>query len=167
MGVASNIELLIFDGTTPLAQPPAPASVVALAGALCAIPVTGALLAALSGNGGACAPIRDGWMLRDCVCRLAQRLSRDRWMLYVAAETFGGLGTQEAMGWRNCEVAYGPSGSCDVEADLAGGYRVVQGAGSAINVGLRFMGIVAAGSFDEFAAAGLNTHRFTDDWLTR
>jgi len=80
MGVASNIELLIFDGTTPLAQPPAPASVVALAGALCAIPVTGALLAALSGNGGACAPIRDGWMLRDCVCRLAQRLSRERSM---------------------------------------------------------------------------------------
>jgi len=34
MGVASNIELLIFDGATPLVQPPAQASVVALAGAL-------------------------------------------------------------------------------------------------------------------------------------
>ena len=88
-------------------------------------------------------------------------------MLYVAAETFGGLGTQEAMGWRDCEVAYGPSGSCDVTADLADGYRVVPHAGSAINMGLRFMGIVAAGSFDEFAAAGLDTHRFTDDWLAR
>jgi hypothetical protein len=166
MGVASNIELLIFDGTTPLAQPPAQASVVALAGGLSAIPVTGTLLAALSSNG-ACAPIRVGWMLRDCVCRLAQRLSQERWMLYVAAETFGGLGTQEAMGWRNCEIVYGPSGSCDVTADLEDGYRVVQGAGTAINVGLRFMGIVAADRFDEFAAAGLDTHRFTDDWLTR
>jgi len=164
--VASNVELLIFDGTTPLALLPAQASVVALAGALSAIPVTDALLAALSGDGDACAAIRRGWMLRDCVCRLAQRLSLERWMLYVAAETFGGPGTQEAMGWRDGEVVYGPSGSCDITADLVDGYQVAERADSAISMALRFMGLDAAGSVDEFAAAGLGSRRFADDWLT-
>jgi hypothetical protein len=164
LGVASDIELLIFDGTTPLPGLPADASMVRLSAVLSAIPVTTALVASLTADGADRDAIRAGWMLRTCVSGLAQRLSADRWVLYVAAETFGGPGTQEAVGWHQGGLAYGPVGTCDVPADLVEGYRVAPRADSAINVGLRLMGIHASDGLDEFAAAGLSAHRFTSDW---
>jgi hypothetical protein len=167
LGVASVIELLIFDRATPMKGLPGDASVVALSRALSAVPVTAALVASLAADGGDCDAIRPGWMLRTCVSGLARRLSADRWVLYVAAETFGGPGTQEAVGWHHGVVSYGPAGTCDVPADLADGYQVALRADSAINVGLRFMGIHAADELDEFAAAGLSAHRFTSDWLAQ
>jgi len=131
---------------------------------LSAIPVTPALVASLTAEAADCDAIRPGWMLRASVSGLAQRLSADRWVLYVAAETFGGPGAQEAVGWHDGGVAYGPAGTCDLPADLTEGYVVAPRADSAINVGLRLMGIHAAAGLDEFAAAGLSAHRFTSDW---
>lgn len=112
--MASDIELIIFDGTTPLAGVPAHASVVALSGVLRAIAGNEALVASLTADGEDCDAIRPGWTLRVCVCRLAQKLSADRWVLYVAAETFGGPGTQEGAAWHEGQTAYGPSGTCDI-----------------------------------------------------
>jgi hypothetical protein len=54
LGVASDIELLIFDGTTPLPGLPAGASMVGLSAVLSAIPVTAALVAALTADGADC-----------------------------------------------------------------------------------------------------------------
>jgi hypothetical protein len=163
LGVASDIELLIFDSTTPLPGLPADASMVGLSAELSAIPVTAALVASLTADAADRDAIRPGWMLRASVCGLARRLSADCWVLYVAAETVGGPGVQEAVGWHHGGVAYGPAGTCDIPADLADGYRVAPRADSAINVGLRLMGIHAADGLDEFAAAGLSAHRFTSD----
>jgi hypothetical protein len=122
--VASDIELLIFDGTPPPPGLPADVGTVGLSAELSAIPVTSALVASLTADGADCDAIRPGWMLRASVCGLARRLSADRWVLYVAAETFGGPGAQEAVGWHHGGVAYGPAGTCDIPADLADGYRV-------------------------------------------
>ena len=162
-GVASDIGLLIFDGATPPPELPADAGMVGLSAVLSAIPVTAELVASLTAEAADCDAIRPGWMLRASVSGLAQQLSADRWVLYVAAETFGGPGTQEAVGWHHGGVAYGPAGTCDVPADLAEGYLVAPRADSAINVGLRLMGIHASDGLDEFAAAGLTAHRFTAD----
>jgi hypothetical protein len=63
LGVASDIELLIFDGTMPLPGPPADASMVGLSAVLSAIPVTAALVASLTADGADCDAIRPGWML--------------------------------------------------------------------------------------------------------
>jgi hypothetical protein len=164
LGVASDIELLIFDGTTTPPGLPADASTVRLSAVLSGIPVTPALVASLTADAADRDAIHPGWMLRASVSGLAQRLSADRWVLYVAAETFAGPGAQEAVGWHHGAVAYGPAGTCDVPADLADGYRVAPRSDSAINVGLRLMGIHASDGLDEFAAAGLSAHRFTADW---
>ena len=122
-------------------------------------------MASLTADGGERGPILPGWTLRVCLCRLAKQLSADLRVLYVASQTFGGPGTQEGVGWLEDEMAYGPSGTCDLPVDLVDGYRVAPRADSAINVGLRFMGVHASDDFDEFAAAGLSAHRFTSDWL--
>jgi len=43
--------------------------------------------------------IKPGWILRRAVATLAEHMSADRHALYVFGETFGGPGTQEAVGW--------------------------------------------------------------------
>ena len=97
---------------------------------------------------------------------LAEHLSADRKVLYVFGETFGGPGTQEAVGWCEGRPFYGPTGTCDLEADREPGYQVAPHKDSAINGGLRAMGVQAALGVDEYDTIGLTRHRMTDDWLT-
>jgi hypothetical protein len=163
---ASNVELLIFDGGELSVALPSQAVVVALPGGLRVIPVTGPLLAVLSaGEPDDDDRVRPGWILKRRVCQLGRDLSSGRQVLHAAGETFGGPGCQEAVGWLDGRPAYGPSGTCDSEVDREEGYDVVPRSNSAINVGLRLMGVMAAGGLDEYEAAGLASHRSTDDWL--
>ena len=85
--------------------------------------------------------------------------------MYVFGETFGGPGTQEAIGWDRGKLFYGPAGTCDCDADLEPGYHVAPRRDSAINVGLRAMGVQAAPGLDEYETVGLTRNRFTDDWI--
>jgi len=164
--VASNVELIIFDsGGSLSAALPAGAVAVGLLGGHTGIPVTDELLAALAGDADDDDCVHPGWMLKQRVCRLAEDLSVGRRALYVPGETFGSLYRQEAVGWHDGRLVYGPSGTCDYESDSHEGYRVVGRADSAINAGLRMMGVRAAGGLDEYAAAELDRHRFTADWL--
>ncbi len=55
-----------------------------------------------------------------------------------------GEGTQEAIGWQDGKLWYGPSGTCDVEADLEPGYHLVWRWDGAVNVGLRGLGVARA-----------------------
>ena len=162
--MASNIELIILDGGSPSAYLPAGAAVVALLHGLFGIPVTDELLASLPA-GANDDRVHPGWILKQQVCSLAEDLSARRRVLYVASETFGGRGCQEAVGWNDSQLIYGPSGTCDGESDRTDGYRVVHRADSAINVGLRIMGVRAADGLDEYGSVGLDRHRFTSDWL--
>ena len=61
---------------------------------------------------------------------------------------------------------YGPAGTCDLEADREPGYQVAPHRDSAINGGLRAMGVQAAPGVDEYETIGLTRHRTIDDWIT-
>ncbi len=163
--MASHLELLIFDGSQVPAVLPSGAKIVQLSGQLRLVPVTEDLLDPVATGSPEAGPVHPGWVLDERVCRLAREMSSGRRVLYVFSETFG-PGTQEAAGWDHGELVYGPSGTCDLESDLEPGYRVADRSDSAINAGLRMMGVQAAPGLDEYATAGLASHRFTDDWLT-
>jgi hypothetical protein len=167
--VASSVEFVILDGgpANGLANADLPSgvTVVALSSGLAAIPVSDELLAGLAAGAPDDDRVRPGWMLRRRLCGLARELSAERRVVYVAGETFGGLGCQEAVGWHKGQVVFGPAGTCDSDRDRLEGYRVVRRADGAINVGLRNIGLHAADGMDEYATAGLNQHRFTSDWL--
>jgi hypothetical protein len=164
--VASHIELLIFDGSQVPPALPSGAKVVPLSGALRLVPVTEDLWGLAAAGSLDTDPVYPGWLLKARVCRLAREMSSDRRVLYACGETFGGPGAQEAAGWDHGMLAYGPLGTCDLESDREHGYRVVPRRDSAINGGLRMMGVQASPGLDEYATAGLADHRFTDDWLT-
>ncbi len=53
-----------------------------------------------------------------------------------------------------------------MEADLEPGYRLVPRRYSAINAGLRALGVRAEAGLDEYETAGLTRHRSAEDWLT-
>ena len=164
--MASQIELLIFDGGQVQSALPSGANIVPLSGQLRLVPVTEDLLGPRAAGSPDADPVYPGWVLNARVCRLACEMSSDRRVLYVWGETFGGPGTQEAAGWDHGKLVYGPAGTGDLEADLEPGYRVVPRSDSAINAGLRMMGVQASPGLDEYATVGLARHRFTDDWLT-
>ena len=84
--------------------------------------------------------------------------------LYIVSETFGGPGIQEAAGWQDGEPWYGPRGTSDIEADLEPGYRLARGRDSAVNAGLRALGVRAVPGKDEYETIGLTRHRYTDGW---
>jgi hypothetical protein len=151
-------------GGLPSATLPATAVAVWLLGGLTGIPVTDELLAALAGDAHDCQRVHPGWMLKQRVCRLAQDLSVTRRVLYVAGETFGSVRCEEAVGWHDRRLVHGHSGTCAYESDREEGYLVAASADSAINAGLRMMGVQAASGLDEYAPAGLDRHRHTD-WL--
>jgi hypothetical protein len=162
--MGSVIEAIVFEGE-PAAAVPEGLRALPLAGGLSLLPVTSELLGRLNDEGSAGERIKANWMLRKDVAALARRMSSGRKVLYIFGETAGGPGTQEASGWQEGRLFYGPAGTCDLEADLEPGYELVAPADAAINAGLRAMGVRAAPGLDEFATIGLTRHRMTDDWL--
>jgi hypothetical protein len=63
------------------------------------------------------------------------------------------------------QLLYGPSGTCDIEADFEPGYHLAP-SDSAVNAGLRALGVQATDGRDEYATVCLDRHRMTEDWLT-
>ncbi len=57
-----------------------------------------------------------------------------------------------------------PRGTSDTEADLEPGYRLASGRDSAVNAGLRALGVRAAPGQDEYETIGLARHRHTEGW---
>ncbi len=164
--MASLIEAIIFDGAPQTAAVPDGLKTVPLTAGLAMLPLTDKALEHL----GAADPnddrIKPGWILRRAVATLAEHMSADRHVLYVFGETFGGPGTQEAVGWYEGRLFYGPAGTCDLQADREPGYQVAPHRDSAINGGLRAMGVQAAPGVDEYETIGLTRHRMIDDWIT-
>jgi hypothetical protein len=163
--VASRIEAVIYDGTGRPAGLPQGQRIVPLPGGLAMVPVTRELAAGLDQAAVGDERISLRWpLLRQPVAALARQLSAGRRALYIAGETFGGPGIQEAIGWQDGRLLYGPSGTCDIERDLEPGYHLIPRRDSAINVGLRVLGVRAGQGQDEYQAVGLARHRFTEDW---
>ena len=164
--MGSQIEAVIYDGAErPHGLPPG-LRVVSLPGGLTMLPVTDDLADRLDQARAGEDRISPGWLLRQPVAALARQISADRKVLYIVGETFGGVGTQEAIGWQEGRMMYGPSGTCDIEADLEPGYRLVPRSDSAINAGLRLLGAHASPGQDEYETIGLTRHRCTEDWIS-
>jgi hypothetical protein len=163
--MASLIEAIIFDGAPETAAVPDGLTTVPLRAGLTMLPLTDEALEHL----GAADPnddrIKPGWILRRAVATLAEHMSADRKVLYVFGETFGGPGIQEAVGWYEGRLFYGPTGTCDLEADREPGYQVAPHRDSAVNGGLRAMGVPAAPGIDEYETIGLTRYRMIDDWI--
>lgn len=124
--MASLIEAVIYDGGgTPDAVPPG-ARTVSLGGGLTLLPVTDDLAAQLDQSEAGDERICRAWMLRQPVAALTRRISAGRRALYACGQTFAGPGIQEAIGWRDGVLLFGPSGTCDLEADLEPGYHLRQ-----------------------------------------
>ncbi len=159
------IEVIIFEGDPRTAAVPQGLRTVPLQAGLTMLPVTNDLIAGVDPAAVGEERIPPGWMLRQPVAALARALSADRRVLYIFSETAGGPGTKEAIAWRSGKLLYGPSGTCDIEADFEPGYHLAP-RDNAVNAGLRAIGVRAGDGSDEYGTAGLDRHRMTEDWLT-
>lgn len=164
MAMASAIEAIILTGSSPV---PAVAggTFVQLPGGLTMLPVTREVARPLDRAAVGDDGIPVGWALRPPVAALARTMSAGRTALYLISETFGGPGVKEAIAWTDGELLYGPSGTCETDADLQPGYHVARGRDDAVNADLRAIGVQVGGELDERAAVGLDRHRMTQDWL--
>jgi hypothetical protein len=163
--MASLVEAIIFDGDPETAAIPDELKTVPLSAGLTMLPLTEEALEQLGAEDPNDDRIKPDWMLRRAVASLAERMSADRKVLYVFGETWAGPGAQEAAGWCEGRLFFGPAGTCELEADREPGYRVVPPADMAINGGLRAMGVQAGPGIDEYETVGLTQHRWTDDWI--
>jgi hypothetical protein len=159
------IEAIIFDGDPGTAAVPQGLRTVPLRVGLTMLRVTSELISEVEPTavGDERKPSR--WMLKQPVAALARALSADRRVLYIFSETVGGFGTKEAIAWHSGQLLYGPSGTCDIEADFEPGYHLAP-FDNAVNAGLPAIGVRAADGSDEYDTAGLGGHRMTDEWLT-
>jgi hypothetical protein len=89
------------------------------------------------------------WKLSPSGALWIEDLSAAGRVAYVETEYFGGVGTQAAAVWENGRTILGPK-----QADIG-----------PINDALRLLGVACTQTQDEFAVAGLDRHRETEDWL--
>ena len=162
--MGTQIEAVIFDGDPETAALPKGLLTVPLPGGLTMLPVTAEMTSGLDPDAVGDERIPGSWNLQQPVAALSRALSRDRRVLYVFSETWAGPGIKESIAWRDGQLLYGPSGTCDIEADLEPGYQLVPG-DNAVNAGLRAVGVHATDGRDEYATVGLDKHRMTEDWL--
>ena len=87
--------------------------------------------------------------LNGSAAKWAEQISHTGPLAYLAAEFFGGQGSQAAIGWQTGINAFGP----------------LQ-AGHAINDVLRWLSIGSVGSMDEFDTLDLGRYRTTEEWAT-
>ena len=105
--------------------------------------------------------------LTDSVARLAAEASAGTQVAYIHAETFAGSGFHAAVAWVDGEIAFGPVFTTNNEADKPEDFYefVSDGRDMAVNQVLRFLGVAAEDDGDEFSAVGLDSRRFTSEWL--
>jgi hypothetical protein len=162
----SEIHAIIFDGDPATAAVPDGSRTVPLSLGLTMLPLTGDLLDHLPSLRPGDEPISANLAaLRRDAAGLARLISSDRQALYIFGETWAGPGRQEAVGFQAGRQFYSPVGTCDLEVDREPGYLVVPHENSAINAGLRAMGVKAAPGVDEYETTGLSRHRRTEDWI--
>jgi hypothetical protein len=128
------------------------------------LPVTSGLVTRLDADAIGDDRIPAAWKLRRHVAALARQMSADRTVLYIFSETAAGARTKEAIAWHEGRLLYSPSGTCDIEADFEPGYHLAP-FDSAVNAGLRAIGVRTSEGHDDYENIGLTRHRMTDDWL--
>jgi hypothetical protein len=150
------IEAIIFDGDPSAAVVPEGLRTAPLSEGLTMLPVVREVLSRLDPGAIGDERIPADWILEQPVAALARAISRDRRVLYMFTETAGGPGTKEAVAWHKGRLLYGPSGTCDTEADFAPGYHLAPTRDNAVNAGLRAIGVQVANAYDEYQMVGLD-----------
>ena len=134
------------------------------------LPFTGALLEEVAGRGGRRRSERaraecSGLSASDADWMRA--ISRDAAVAYVAAEFFGGTGTQAAVLRRGGTVALGPlAATMDATEAIPPAVLVPALREMVINVALGPPGVSTADAPDEFEALGLSRYRGAEEWAT-
>jgi hypothetical protein len=102
------------------------------------------------------------------IAERARELSRRGTVAYLHSEFFGGGGFHAAIAWRDGEVAWGPRFTANMPGEGDRHYVVVEHRDDmAANVLLRWLGVRRGNAIDEYAAAGLNRHRHSEQWAER
>lgn len=102
-------------------------------------------------------PFREFHLLPAWLSRWATEWSLRGPLAYVEIDSFGGTMTQAAAVWEHGEIALGPL--------HVGAGEPAPTEGSPLSRALRRLGVaVGPHDRDEFTAAGLGTHRHTEDW---
>ena len=111
------------------------------------------------------APVAGFYDLRSGVAEWARQQSLHGVVAYLHHEFFGGSGFHAAVAWRDGAVAWGPQFTASSSGEAEGHYALVADRRDmAVNVPLRWLGVQRADEIDEFAAAGLNRCRWTEEW---
>ncbi|MEU7903728.1 hypothetical protein [Actinoplanes sp. NPDC049118] len=167
--MSSDIEGIITT-TDPAAGPELPAGTRAVPlsrPGLWFIPLTNPVTEALSTTPEDAELVAGFYYLTEGVARWARALSEQGPVLYVQGETWAGEGFQAAIGWDRGKVCYEADFTRDRDGEGEDWYEIVDRCDSAINTGLRSLGVtVEEGDHDEFDTAGLTLHRSTTGWLT-
>jgi hypothetical protein len=121
------------------------------AGGLAFVPMTDALFEQLATLFAAAAgqAHTEFWKLSPSGALWIAQLSAAGRVAYVETEYFGGDGDQAAAVWENARTILGPR----------------QGDIGPINDALRLLGVSRTHTQDEFAVAGLDRYRATEDWV--
>jgi hypothetical protein len=164
-GVLEGLILIPVSGQAgPLPQE-VPAVALAIGGTYL-IPLTDAVRARCHQADRDAGKVEGFYELTQGIARWAQELSREWTVLYIHCEFFGGDGIHAAIAWQHESITFGPCFT-RTRGELADPpYQAADPPDMAINVGLRALGIQAAGHHDEFATIGLDRHRWTNDWAT-
>jgi hypothetical protein len=97
----------------------------------------------------------------------ARRLSSDQPVCYVHMEFHGGTGLHAAVGWHHEQLRWGPRFTTNNRGDADEHYEYIpddRRGDMAVNAALRWLGVQRGTAIDEFAAADLTRHRFTEEW---
>lgn len=164
--MAGILEGLIVseDAAIPVSGPVVMAVPLAVAG-LRLVPLTDRLKSSLRAGRPADVRVEGFYELTEAIAGLASDLSTSGRVLYVHSEFHGGEGLQAVLGWERAAVSFGPLFTVTPHETAEDWYMVASGKEMAINTGLRWVGVRARPpAIDEFSAAGLDRHRWTEEW---
>jgi hypothetical protein len=129
------------------------------------LPLTDEIVASLIPASASDTPVEGFYELTSGVAEWARLFSRYGEVAYLHSEFFGGSGFHAAIAWRDESVGWGPMFTATADGEAEDHYETMADPRDmAANVLLRRLGVDRSGHFDEFAAAGLDRHRWTDDW---
>lgn len=113
------------------------------------------------------APVTGFYNLTNGIAEWARQKSVHGVVAYVHSEFFGGAGFHAAVAWRDGTAAWGPLFTVTSPDEAEEHYTVVTDRRDmAINVLLRWLGVPRKDEIDEFASAGLNRCRWTEQWAS-
>jgi hypothetical protein len=164
-GVLEGLILISVPGYSGTLPPGIPVVDLAIAGTRF-VPLTDNARAFICRAGAGTGKVEGFHELSEGVARWAGELSQAWKVLYAHCEFHGGEGSHAAIAWHLGLVIFGPRFTRTPRELADPLYKVASRRDMAINAGLRALGIQAAGHVDEFAAIGLDRHRWTSDWGT-